>query len=133
MEGGHQIDDSMAVLRAYYALGARYLTLSHFTNNHWADSATDSPLHHGLTPYGKAVVGEMNRLGMLVDLSHWTGRSRRFPSREAGEGDRSPRSEWWRGKAAARSLRLAPSTIGSSPGFRRGRPTVPFPMSGKGS
>jgi membrane dipeptidase len=70
VEGGHQIDDSMAVLRAYYALGARYMTLSHFTNNHWADSATDDPLHHGLTPYGKAVVGEMNRLGMLVDLSH---------------------------------------------------------------
>ncbi len=70
VEGGHQIDDSMAVLRAYYALGARYMTLSHFTNNHWADSATDDPAHHGLTPYGKAVVGEMNRLGMLIDLSH---------------------------------------------------------------
>jgi len=70
VEGGHQIDDSMAVLRAYYALGARYLTLSHFTNNPWADSATDDPAHHGLTPFGKAVVGEMNRLGMLVDLSH---------------------------------------------------------------
>ncbi|WP_394761933.1 dipeptidase [Phenylobacterium sp.] len=70
VEGGHQIDDSMAVLRAYYALGARYMTLSHFTNNHWADSATDDPAHHGLTAYGKAVVGEMNRLGMLIDLSH---------------------------------------------------------------
>jgi membrane dipeptidase len=70
VEGGHQIDDSMAVLRAYYALGARYMTLSHFTNNHWADSATDDPLHHGLTAYGKAVVGEMNRLGMFIDLSH---------------------------------------------------------------
>jgi membrane dipeptidase len=70
VEGGHQIDDSMAVLRAYHALGARYLTLSHFTNNHWADSATDDPAHHGLTPFGKAVVGELNRLGMLVDLSH---------------------------------------------------------------
>ncbi len=70
VEGGHQIDDSMAVLRAYYTLGARYMTLSHFTNNHWADAATDDPAHHGLTPYGKAVVGEMNRLGMLIDLSH---------------------------------------------------------------
>ncbi|THD60389.1 dipeptidase [Phenylobacterium sp.] len=70
VEGGHQIDDSMAVLRAYYALGARYMTLAHFTDNHFADSATDDPLHHGLSPYGKAVVGEMNRLGMLVDLSH---------------------------------------------------------------
>jgi membrane dipeptidase len=70
VEGGHQIDDSMAVLRAYYALGARYMTLAHFTNNDFADSATDDPKHHGLTAYGKAVVGEMNRLGMLVDLSH---------------------------------------------------------------
>ena len=70
VEGGHQIDDSMAVLRAYYDLGARYMTLAHFTDNHFADSATDDPLHHGLSPFGKAVVGEMNRLGMLVDLSH---------------------------------------------------------------
>ena len=70
VEGGHQIDDSMAVLRAYYALGARYMTLAHATNNAFADSATDNPKHHGLTPFGKAVVGEMNRLGMLVDLSH---------------------------------------------------------------
>jgi membrane dipeptidase len=70
VEGGHQIVDSMAVLRAYYALGARYMTLAHFTNNDFADSATADPLHHGITPFGKAVVGEMNRLGMLVDLSH---------------------------------------------------------------
>ena len=70
VEGGHQIDDSMAVLRAYYALGARYMTLAHATDNDFADSATDNPKHHGLTAYGKAVVGEMNRLGMLVDLSH---------------------------------------------------------------
>jgi membrane dipeptidase len=70
VEGGHQIDESMAVLRAYYALGARYMTLAHATNNAFADSATDNPKHHGLTPFGKAVVGEMNRLGMLVDLSH---------------------------------------------------------------
>jgi membrane dipeptidase len=58
------------VLRQYYALGARYMTLSHASNNHFADSATDDPVHHGLTPFGKAVIGEMNRLGMLVDLSH---------------------------------------------------------------
>ena len=70
VEGGHQIDDSLAVLRQFYALGARYMTLSHASNNHFADSATDDPVHHGLTPFGKAVVGEMNRLGMLVDLSH---------------------------------------------------------------
>src|SRR5262249_26884671 len=70
VEGGHQIDNSMAVLRAYYALGARYMTLSHATDNDFADSATDNPKHGGLTPLGKAVIGEMNRLGMLVDLSH---------------------------------------------------------------
>ncbi len=70
VEGGHQIDDSLPVLRAYYALGARYMTLSHATANDFADSATDNPKHNGLTPFGKAVVGEMNRLGMLVDLSH---------------------------------------------------------------
>jgi len=70
VEGGHQIDNSMSVLRAYYDLGARYMTLSHALDNDFADSATDNPKHNGLTPFGKAVVGEMNRLGMLVDLSH---------------------------------------------------------------
>jgi membrane dipeptidase len=70
VEGGHQIADSLPVLRAYYALGARYMTLAHATANDFADSATDNPKHHGLTPFGKAVVGEMNRLGMVVDLSH---------------------------------------------------------------
>jgi membrane dipeptidase len=70
VEGGHQIADSLQVLRAYYALGARYMTLAHATANDFADSATDNPKHHGLTPFGKAVVGEMNRLGMVVDLSH---------------------------------------------------------------
>jgi membrane dipeptidase len=70
VEGGHQIDDSMATLRAYHALGARYMTLAHATANDFADSATDNPKHHGLKPFGKAVVAEMNRLGMVVDLSH---------------------------------------------------------------
>jgi membrane dipeptidase len=70
VEGGHQIDDSLAVLREYYDLGARYMTLTHATNTRWADSATDAPAHRGLTPFGKAVVREMNRIGMLVDLSH---------------------------------------------------------------
>jgi membrane dipeptidase len=70
VEGGHQIADSLPVLRAYYALGARYMTLSHATANNFADSATDNPKHHGLTPFGKAVVREMNRLGMIVDLAH---------------------------------------------------------------
>lgn len=70
IEGGHQINDSLAVLRQMYDLGARYMTLTHTRNTAWADSATDTPAHHGLTPFGGQVVREMNRLGMLVDLSH---------------------------------------------------------------
>jgi membrane dipeptidase len=70
VEGGHQINDSLPVLRTYYDAGARYLTLTHSSNTAWADSATDMPLHHGLTAFGKEVVREMNRLGMLVDLAH---------------------------------------------------------------
>ena len=70
IEGGHQINDSLAVLRQMYAAGARYMTLTHALNTRWADSATANPAHGGLTPFGKAVVAEMNRLGMLVDLSH---------------------------------------------------------------
>ena len=70
IEGGHQINNSLAVLRQMYDAGARYMTLTHTINNAWADSATDVPVHHGLTPFGIEVVREMNRLGMLVDLSH---------------------------------------------------------------
>jgi membrane dipeptidase len=70
VEGGHQINNSLAVLRQFYDLGARYMTLTHSTNTAWADSATDAPAHNGLTAFGRVVVGEMNRLGMLVDLSH---------------------------------------------------------------
>ena len=70
VEGGHQIDNSLPVLRQYYLLGARYMTLTHATNTDWADAATDNPVHKGLTPFGREVVREMNRLGMLVDLSH---------------------------------------------------------------
>lgn len=70
MEGGHSIDNSLAVLRMFYRLGARYLTLTHSLNTAWADSATDRPKSHGLTAFGREVVREMNRLGMLVDLSH---------------------------------------------------------------
>jgi len=70
VEGGHQINNSLAVLRQMYALGARYMTLTHTLNNDWADAATDTPVHHGLTPFGREVIREMNRLGMLVDLSH---------------------------------------------------------------
>jgi membrane dipeptidase len=70
IEGGHQIDNSLPVLREMYALGARYMTLTHSSNTEWGDSATDAPKHHGLTPFGREVVREMNRLGMLVDISH---------------------------------------------------------------
>jgi membrane dipeptidase len=70
IEGGHQINNSLAVLRQMYDAGARYMTLTHTTNTPWADSATDTPVHHGLTPFGIDVVKEMNRIGMLVDLSH---------------------------------------------------------------
>ena len=70
IEGGHQINDSLAVLREFYAAGARYMTLTHSTDTAWADSATDAPKHAGLTPFGVEVVKEMNRLGMLVDLAH---------------------------------------------------------------
>ena len=70
IEGGHQIDNSLGSLRQFYALGARYMTLTHFKNNDWADSATDDPRFNGLTEFGKAVVAEMNRIGMIVDLSH---------------------------------------------------------------
>jgi membrane dipeptidase len=75
IEGGHAIEDSLRLLRDYYALGVRYMTLTHFNTNNWADSEgdIDNPKvahHNGLTPFGKDVVREMNRLGMMVDISH---------------------------------------------------------------
>ena len=69
-EGGHSIDSSLGTLRMLFTLGVRYLTLTHNDNVPWADSATDEPVLHGLSPFGHEVVREMNRLGMLVDLSH---------------------------------------------------------------
>ncbi len=70
IEGGHQIGNSLPALRQFYLLGARSMTITHSLNNDWADSATDVPKFNGLAPFGKTVIGEMNRLGMLVDLSH---------------------------------------------------------------
>ena len=70
MEGGHSIDNSLADLRMFHRLGARYMTLTHTSNTPWADSATDTPKSSGLSPFGEDVVKEMNWLGMLVDLSH---------------------------------------------------------------
>jgi membrane dipeptidase len=70
MEGGHAIENSLGALRVYYELGARYMTLTHNVTLDWADAALDEPKHGGLTDFGREVVREMNRLGMLVDLSH---------------------------------------------------------------
>ncbi|NIN72348.1 MAG: membrane dipeptidase [Gemmatimonadetes bacterium] len=70
VEGGQAIENSVAVLRTLYALGARYLTFTHIDSTDWADAATDEPRHGGLSEFGEEVVREMNRLGMLVDISH---------------------------------------------------------------
>ena len=69
-EGGHQINESLGTLRMLHRLGVRYLTLTHNDNVPWADSATDEPVLGGLSDFGREVVAEMNRIGMLVDLSH---------------------------------------------------------------
>ena len=70
IEGGHAIEDSLDLLRGFYRFGARYMTLTHTNTNNWADSSTDEAKHNGLTPFGRQVVLEMNRLGMLIDISH---------------------------------------------------------------
>src|SRR5262249_18964530 len=70
IEGGHQIQDDLRILRDYYRLGVRYMTLTHFRTNNWADSGTDRAVHNGLSKFGREVVAEMNRLGMMIDASH---------------------------------------------------------------
>jgi membrane dipeptidase len=70
VEGGHQIDNDLSVLRMYRRMGILSMTLTHFRSNDWADSSTGKPEHNGLTPFGKEVVREMNRIGMIVDISH---------------------------------------------------------------
>jgi membrane dipeptidase len=81
VEGGHSIDNSLGVLRSLYALGVRYMTLTHSETLDWADSATDEPKSHGLSPFGEQVVREMNRLGMLVDISHVSAETMRHAIR----------------------------------------------------
>jgi membrane dipeptidase len=83
VEGGHSIDNSLGVLRMLYALGTRYMTLTHSETLDWADSATDKPKSHGLSPFGEQVVREMNRLGMLVDISHVSAETMRHVLRVA--------------------------------------------------
>jgi membrane dipeptidase len=75
VEGGHMIANDLSVLRAYAALGVRYMTLTHSGNDEWADSSTDKAAHNGLTDFGKDVVREMNRLGVMVDISHVSDKS----------------------------------------------------------
>jgi len=70
IEGGHAIENSLSALRVLHRLGCRYMTLTHTNTNEWADSSTDQPAHNGLTPFGKDVVRELNRLGVMVDISH---------------------------------------------------------------
>ncbi|MGA8037831.1 MAG: dipeptidase [Candidatus Acidiferrales bacterium] len=70
VEGGHMINNDLATLDKFYGLGVRYMTLTHTVNTDWADSSGDKPAHDGLTPFGKQVVAEMNKLGMMVDISH---------------------------------------------------------------
>ena len=70
IEGGHAINDNLAVLRQYWDLGVRYITLTHFNTNNWADSSTDAAKNNGLSLFGVEVVKEMNKLGMVVDVSH---------------------------------------------------------------
>jgi len=70
VEGGHMMGNDLSVLRTFAALGVRYMTLTHMDNNEWADSSTDKPVHNGLTDFGKDVIREMNRLGIIVDVAH---------------------------------------------------------------
>ena len=75
VEGGHMMGNDLSVLRTFAALGVRYMTLTHMDNNEWADSSTDKPAHNGLTDFGKDVIREMNRLGIIVDISHVSDRT----------------------------------------------------------
>src|SRR5262245_40611049 len=86
LEGGHLILDSLRLLRTYHRLGVRYMTLAHLRTNNWADSNSDAAVHNGLSPFGREVVREMNRLGMIVDVSHVSSKT----VLDALEASRSP-------------------------------------------
>ena len=123
MEGGHSIGSNLGVLRQMYTLGARYMTLTHSRNTPWADSATDEPEHNGLTDFGKDVVREMNRLGMLVDLSHVSEKTM-IDALEVARAQRPPTSaSEWRdsdgGRFAGLPERRAPPVALSSAGGER--------------
>ena len=87
VEGGHSIDNSLGVLRDYYRLGVRYMTLTHSEDTDWADSSAGKGKNHGLTKFGEEVVAEMNRLGMLVDLSHVSAETMRHALRVTSSAD----------------------------------------------
>jgi membrane dipeptidase len=86
IEGGHAIEDSPRLLRSFHALGVRYLTLTHTNTNGWADSSADAAKHNGLSPLGRQIIGEMNRLGMMVDVSHVSDQT----FRDALEASKAP-------------------------------------------
>jgi membrane dipeptidase len=98
VEGGHSIDNSLGVLRMYQRLGVRYMTLTHTETLDWADSATDEAKHHGLTPFGEQVVREMNRLGMMVDISHVSAYKalREIGEKYPNEQEREAAMKQWR-------------------------------------
>ena len=120
IEGGVAIENDLAQLRAFHRLGARYMTLTHNTTLDWADAATDAPRHDGLTPFGERVVREMNRLGMLVDISHVSpDDDGRRPPRLAGPGHRQPLE---RLRPLPRARATSPTTSSSDvPSERRRR------------
>jgi membrane dipeptidase len=86
-EGGHQIANDLAVLRQYRRMGVLSMTMTHFRNNDWADSSTDKPAHNGLMNFGRQVVREMNRIGMIVDVSHVSDKTFQPSARINSEGD----------------------------------------------
>ncbi len=123
MEGGHCIDNSLGVLRMMRALGVRYLTLSHNSNVDWVDSATDKPVLGGLSSFGEEVVAEMNRLGMLVDLSHVSADAMRHTLRVAAAPVIFSHSG---ARAITDTPRNAPNDVLESMGRNGGVAMVPF-------